>query len=174
MEKTDASISLVPNERIASMVLLIRGMKVILDRDLAELYNVETRILNQAVTRNSNRFPEDFMFRLSDREFKNWRSQFVMSNPKSKMSLRRNPYAFTEQGVAMLSSVLKSETAVQVNIQIIRTFTRLRMILAGEADLRIKVDKMGEQIHSIYKILGQLMAEEEQPKRKIGFRLDSS
>ena len=173
MEKTDASISLLPDERIASKVLIVRGVKVILDRDLAELYDVETKILNQAVRRNSDRFPRDFMFQLSQKEFHNWKSQFVTSNPSAKMGLRKKPYAFTEQGVAMLSSVLRSKRAVQVNIQIIRTFTRLRQILASSAKIQAKIEKMDKQIQSIYKILGRLMTDEENPKRPIGFRVDN-
>jgi len=113
----------VPEEKIISKIYLIRGKKVMLDRDLAELYKVETRILNQAVKRNESRFPADFMFRLTAEELKDWKSQNVTSN-KEKMGLRKLPLAFTEQGVAMLSSVLNSETAIDVNIQIIRIFSR--------------------------------------------------
>ncbi len=100
----------------------------------------------------------------------NLMSQFAMSNPTAKMSLRRRPSAFTEQGVAMLSSVLKSKSAVQVNIQIIRTFTKLRELLAGNVEMRRKIEKMDVQIQSIYKILGRLLTEEEKPRRRIGFR----
>jgi hypothetical protein len=115
--------ALVPIERITSKIYLIRGMKVMLDRDLAELYDVETKVLKQAVRRNIDRFPEDFMFELSKEEFKNLRSQFVTS---SWGGVRYRPYAFTEQGVAMLSSVLKSERGIRVNIQIMRAFIKLR------------------------------------------------
>jgi len=104
-----------PMERITAKIFMLRGMKVMLDRDLAELYGVETRILKQAVRRNKERFPDDFMFELSQEEFKNWRSQSVISN-SDKMGLRYPPMAFTEQGVAMLSSVLNSKRAIQVNI----------------------------------------------------------
>jgi len=127
--------SLVPNERIEQSILLIRGHKVMLDRDLAELYGVETRVLVQAVKRHSRRFPGDFMFQLTKEEFRDWRSQFVMSNPSTKMGLRRAPYAFTEQGVAMLSSVLNSHQAIDVNVEIMRAFVRLREILASHKDL---------------------------------------
>jgi len=147
MKTTDASISLLPYERIASKVMLIRGMKVMLDRDLAELYRVKTKVLNQAVSRNNNRFPADFMFRLSRAEFNNLKSQIVTSNWGGR---RTPPYAFTEQGVAMLSSVLRSERAVEVNIQIIRTFTKLRQILASNTKLQAKIEKMDDQIQSIY------------------------
>src|SRR5580765_4347372 len=118
--------SLIPTERIERAILFIRGQKVILDRDLATLYHVPTKVLNQAVTRNLKRFPGDFMYQLTEAEFDNWRSQFVTSNPAAKMGLRRRPYAFTEQGVAMLSSVLKSDRAIEVNIAIMRAFVKLR------------------------------------------------
>ena len=166
MKQSDTSLSLIPDERIANKVLIIRGIKVMLDQDLAELYGVETKILNQAVSRNSDRFPEDFMFRLSKEEFDNLRSQIVTSSWGGR---RTPPYTFTEQGVAMLSSVLKSKRAVQVNIQIIRTFTKLRELLASNVEVRRKIEKMDIQIQSIYKILGRLVIEEEKPKRRIGF-----
>jgi hypothetical protein len=117
-------------ELIQSKIYDIRGQKVMLDRDLAEMYGVETRALNQAVKRNIERFPEDFMFKLNDEELQNWRSQFVMSN-SIKMGIRRNPYAFTELGVAMLSSVLKSQIAIQVNIGIMRAFIAVRQLIAN-------------------------------------------
>ena len=101
---------------IKSKIYTIKGYRVMLDFDLAELYEVETRVLKQAVRRNTDRFPNDFMFELSKEEFENWRSQFVMSNPLNKMGLRYAPFVFTEQGVAMLSSVLKSKKAIDVNI----------------------------------------------------------
>ncbi|MEK9148789.1 MAG: ORF6N domain-containing protein, partial [Candidatus Desantisbacteria bacterium] len=129
--------SLVPIERIEDKILLIRDQKKRLDRDLAELYGVETRVLNQAVRRNIRRFPEDFMFQLSKEEFENWKSQIVISNSE-KMGLRKLSYAFTEQGVAMLSSVLNSERAILVNIQIMRAFTKIRRMLASHEDLRRK------------------------------------
>ena len=113
---------------IESKIFELRGLKVMLDRDLAQMYGVETRILNQAVKRNISRFPEDFMFRLNEEEFQNWKSQIVISN-SIRMGLRRKPFAFTEQGVAMLSSVLKSEIAIQVNIAIMRAFVSVRKML---------------------------------------------
>ncbi|HOE17898.1 MAG TPA: ORF6N domain-containing protein [Syntrophorhabdaceae bacterium] len=112
----------------------MRGQKVMLDRDLAMLYGVETRVLNQAVRRNIERFPEDFMFQLTKGEMDNWKSQIVISN-KEKMGLRRRPYAFTENGVAMLSSVLNSSKAIQVNIQTMRTFTKIREMIASHKEL---------------------------------------
>ena len=125
---------LIPAERIANAIYFIRGEKVMLDRDLAALYGVETKVLKQAVRRNLDRFPEDFMFVLTTREFKNWRSQFVTSNQDRK-GLRYAPMAFTEHGILMLSSVLNSKRAVQVNIEIMRAFVKLRRILASNVAL---------------------------------------
>src|ERR1700726_4030120 len=126
---TPASLP-VPVELIERRIYVIRGQKVMLDADLAELYQVLTKAVNQAVRRNLDRFPEDFMFQLTDLEFDNWRSKFVPPTPAAKMGLRRPPYAFTEHGVAMLSSVLSSKRAVALNILIIRAFVRLREYLA--------------------------------------------
>src|SRR5206468_2407030 len=126
--------AIIPDEQVISKIYVIRGQKVMLDRDLAELYQVETRVLNQAVRRNIDRFPKDFMFQLSEKEFENWKSQTVISNSE-KMGLRKRPFAFTEQGVAMLSSVLNSPTAIQVNIQIIRIFTKMREMLLTHKDI---------------------------------------
>ena len=117
-------------EEIRSKIHIIRGKQVMLDFDLANLYGVETRVLNQAVRRNIERFPEDFMFQLTDEELKNWKSQIVISN-SIKMGLRKLPYAFTEQGVAMLSGVLRSPIAIEVNIRIMRTFVAVRQYLAS-------------------------------------------
>src|SRR5580700_10334913 len=115
-------VSLIPAARIERAILLIRGHKVMLDRDLAELYGVPTGVLNQAVKRNRKRFPDDFMFQLSKEEMENWISQIVISNSTAKMGVRHRPYAFTEQGVATPSSVLNSERAIEVNIAIMRAF----------------------------------------------------
>lgn len=130
----------VSDEKILNKIYLIRGKKVMLDRDLAELYGVETRVLNQAVRRNERRFPDDFMFQLTSAELKIWISQFVTSNSE-KMGLRKPPLAFTELGVAMLSSVLNSETAIEVNIQIIRIFHRMRELMATNKDILLKSRK---------------------------------
>lgn len=132
----------VPTELIERRIYVIRGQKVMLDSDLAELYQIETRALNQAVNRNLDRFPEDFMFQLSAAELENWRSQIVMSNPAAKMGVRRPPHAFTELGVAMLSSVLNSKRAVQMNILIMRTFVKLRQILASHTALARRIEKV--------------------------------
>lgn len=119
---------------IESKILTIRNQQVMIDRDLAELYGVETKVLNQAVKRNIERFPENFMFQLDESEFANWKSQIVTSN-SDKMGLRKRPYAFTEQGVAMLSAVLKSKTAVQISIKIMNAFVAMRHFLQNNAEL---------------------------------------
>ncbi|MFZ3065306.1 MAG: ORF6N domain-containing protein [Nitrospirota bacterium] len=164
--------SLIPQQIIENKILFIRGKKVMLDRDLAMLYGVETRVLNQAVRRNKNRFPEDFMFQLTKEEMMNWKSQIVISN-KDKMGLRKRPSAFTENGVAMLSSVLSSERAITVNIQIMRTFTKLREILATHKDLAQKLEEMEKKYDAQFKVvfdtIRQLMIPPETKKRKIGF-----
>ena len=129
------SQSVVPIERIAVQIFLIRGENVMLDAALAELYGVETRTLVQAVKRNAERFPEDFMFQLSNKEFENLRSQIVMSSWGGR---RYPPYAFTEQGVAMLSGVFRSKTAVKVHVAIMRTFVRLRRMLAGNEEIAVR------------------------------------
>jgi len=163
---------LIPLERIESKIILLRGQKVMLDRDLADLYGVPTKALKQAVKRNEARFPEDFMFVLNRQELANWRSQFVTSNA-DKMGLRRSPMAFTEQGVAMLSSVLNSEQAVQVNIAIIRAFVRLRQILASHADLARKLEELEKkydaQFRVVFDALRQLVNPPEPKKKEIGF-----
>ena len=138
---------------IQSKIYELRGQKVMLDRDLAELYGVETRALNQAVKRNADRFPSDFMFQLSDTEVEIWTSQIVMSN-SIKMGVRRNPYAFTELGVAMLSSVLKSPIAIQVNIGIMRAFVAVRQMLSLPkrdelSDLQADVKKLKDYVEDI-------------------------
>jgi flagellar capping protein FliD len=118
----------ITNTDIKSKIYTIRDKQVMLDRDLAELYGVETKVFNQAVKRNSKRFPADFMFQLTKEELENWRSQFVTSN-SDKMGLRRAPYAFTEQGVSMLSAILKSDTAIEISVEIVRTFVAMRKLL---------------------------------------------
>jgi len=167
----------VPIERIASKIYLIRDIRVMLDRDLAELYGVETKALKQAVRRNIRRFPKDFMFELTKEELNNWRSQFVTSN-RDKMGLRYSPMAFTEQGVAMLSSVLNSDRAIQVNIQIMRAFTKLREMLSTHEDLRRKVEAMerkyDRQFKVVFDAMKQLIDIESKPKQKIGFEVKES
>ena len=167
------AIALLPQETIESKIFFLRGKRVMLDRDLAILYGVETRALNQAVRRNMRRFPEDFMFQLTKEEMESWKSQIVISN-REKMGLRRRPYAFTEQGVAMLSSVLNSDRAIQVNIQIMRTFTKLREMLMAHKDLKRKIEDMEKKYDYQFKIvfdaIKQLLEPPTEPKGKIGFR----
>jgi len=159
-------------EAIAGKIYLIRGTKVMLDRDLATLYGVETKRLKEQVRRNIERFPEDFMFELTKEELKNWRSQFATSN-QYIMGLRIPPFAFTEHGVLMLSSVLKSERAVQVNIQIMRVFTRLRQAILNNADLRKELEELkqitDERFQIVFETLDQLINIENTEKKKIGF-----
>lgn len=162
--------AIVPVEVIEGKIYLIRGQKVMLDRDLAELYGVETRVLNQAVRRNIGRFPSDFMFSLTREEIRNL-SQIVIS---SKIKHAPNVFVFTEQGVAMLSSVLNSETAIKVNIAIMRAFVKLREMLATHKDLARKLAEMEKkydaQFRVVFDAIRQLMAPPEEPKKKkIGF-----
>ncbi len=169
---------IIPNEIISNKIYLIRNQKVMLDRDLAELYQVETRTLKQAVRRNIERFPEDFMFEMTDEEFQNWRSQIVMSN-SDKMGLRHKPMVFTEQGVAMLSSVLRSERAIAVNIRIIRVFTQMRELLNDNLSLRLEIEEIkkklinhGKNIELVFSYLDELIdkKENEKPRVKIGYK----
>jgi hypothetical protein len=136
---------MVPDELIMSKIYLIRGQKVMIDRDLAELYGVETRRLKEQVKRNRSRFPEDFMFELTKEEMEEWRNHFGNSN-REIMGLRIPPFAFTEHGVLMLASVLNSERAVQVNIQVVRIFTRMREMLLTHKDILIKLEQIESNI----------------------------
>ena len=174
------SKSLIPAEKITSIIYLIRDEKVLLDADLAELYGVETRVLKQAVRRNEDRFPEDFMFQLNVNEWKSLRSQTVMLK-RGKHS-KYPPYAFTEQGIAMLSSVLKSKQAVQVNIAIMRAFVQMRKFLQSHDELAAQLKKLekettekfaeqGKQIQIIFEAIKQLIIEKQKPKKPIGFAL---
>ena len=166
------STSLITVENIREKILFIRGLKILLDRDLARLYGVETKRLKEAVKRNIDRFPKDFMFQLTKKEFENWRSQFASSN-SVRMGLRYAPWAFTEQGVAMLSSVLKSKKAINVNIAIMRAFVELRKMIDANKELLERIEKMeeryDEQFLIVFKAIKELMRDEEKPKRKIGF-----
>ena len=169
---------LIPQEVIESKIYLIRGYKVMLSTHLAGLYGVEAKVLIQAVKRNMDRFPDDFMFQLTDQEAKILKSQFVTSRWGGPR--RANPYAFTEQGVAMLSSVLNSKRAIQVNIAIMRAFVRLKTILSKHKELahklnelERKIEKHDEDIGSIFEAIRQLMAPPpEKLKRRIGFRTE--
>ena len=172
MEK-DLHVTELDNYIIKEKIHIIRGKKVMLDRDLAELYGVETKVLNQAVRRNLDRFPEDFMFELTKEEAEpRSRSQIVTLNRRGG-NIKYLPYAFPEQGIAMLSSVLNSPKAIQINIQIIRIFTKLREMVDTYKELRQRINEMEKfnvkNFNEIFKILKLLVTEEEKPKEKIGF-----
>ena len=168
MAKRKASVSV---ERIEKAILFIHGEKVLLDRDLAELYGVETRVLNQAVRRNIDRFPKDFMFELTRDEIMRI-SQTVTS---SQIKYSKRVHAFTEQGVAMLSSVLNSKRAIEVNIAIMRAFVKLRQMVAAHKDLEKKLaaleKKYDDQFKIVFDAIAELMTPPEKPKRKIGFEI---
>ena len=178
---------LIPIERIESKIYLIRGQKVMLDRDFADLYQVKTFNLNKAVKRNIMRFPSDFMFQLTKEEFSNLMFHFGTSNLKFQSGIsswggrRYFPYSFTENGIAMLSSVLNSERAVLINIQIMRAFTKLRQILSSHKEIARKIEEIEKkhtkheiEISTIFQLLKQLMDPPEKPKRKIGFMADKN
>jgi len=168
---------MIADELVMNKIYIIRGQKVMLDRDLAELYNVITKNLNKAVKRNIKRFPDDFMFELNDTEFREWRGQFGTSNEGDKMGLRYAPYVFTEQGVAMLSSVLNSERAIKVNIQIMRIYTKMRELLLTHKDILLKLEQLerqvvqnSEDIQMIFAALKELLNPPQEPPRpRIGF-----
>lgn len=164
---------------IEKKIFFLRGQKVILDKDLAKLYGVPTKVLLQAVKRNLSRFPEDFLYHVKRQELPTLRSQFVTL--KKGLHYRYLPYTFTEQGIAMLSSVLNSERAIKVNVAIMRVFVKLREILSTHkelahklAELENKIEKHDEEIQSIFEAIRQLMAVPEKPKRRIGFHTHES
>lgn len=167
---------LIPDELIVTKIMEFRGQKVMLDSDLAQMYGVETKVLNQAVKRNLKRFPGDFMFQLNEDEFTLLMSQFVTSSWGGR---RKLPFVFTEQGVAMLSSVLSSDRAIEVNIRIIRIFTRLRTLLFSDAEFRLKLDQLERQVEQnsrdttvIFDALRELILEKEEvPRQKIGYKV---
>ena len=167
---------LLPDEKVINKIYVIRGKKVMLDRDLAEMYGVETKMFNRQVKRNIERFPEDFMFQLTSEEFENLRYQFGTSSWGGSRYL---PYAFTEQGVSMLSGVLNSAIAIQVHIQIIRVFTKMKELLLTHKDILLKLEKMEkdvkenkEDIAMIFKAVKQLINPPSTPRKRIGFRPD--
>lgn len=174
--------NLVPQEAIEAKIFWIRGKKVMFDFDLAKLYGVPTKRLNEQVKRNSKRFPEDFMFVITEQEYACLRSQFATSslrcqNVTSKRGGRRYlPYVFTEQGIAMLSSVLNSERAIEVNITIMRAFVKMRRLLATQKGLLRKIGEMEKeydyQFKVVFEAIRALIKEEEKPKRRIGFHPD--
>jgi hypothetical protein len=163
--------NLVPLDLIERRIFFFRGEKVMIDRHLAELYGVETRVLNQAVKRNSKRFPIEFMFQLNREE----RDEVItICDDLGPLRFARTmPFAFTEHGVAMLSSVLNSDRAIQVNVEIIKAFVKLRKILATHADLKRKIEEMeakyDEQFQIVFEAIRQLLTEDDKPKPKIGF-----
>lgn len=174
--KTKKEKQLIPQAVIEQKIFLIRGKKVMLDKDLALIYGVATKVFNQAVKRNAKRFPDDFMFQLNKKEMQNLKSQFVTS---SWGGVRKLPYAFTEQGVAMLSSVLNSDRAIEVNIQIIRTFVKLREMIISNKELRIRMDKLEEKydkrFKAVFDVLRSLIennskVEKTVKKRPLGFQ----
>jgi hypothetical protein len=176
MTKKNTALT-VPDEIVMNKIYYIREYKVMLDNDLAELYGVETRVLNQAVSRNADRFPEDFMFQLNEKEWENLKSQ---NGTTSWGGRRKLPYAFTEHGVLMLSSVLSSPKAIQVNIQIMRIFTRIRQILADNTELRLEIEQIKKKLYNqnqnielVFKYLDELLEKKENPKprKQIGFTL---
>lgn len=167
----DSTSPLMPVERITEAILFIRSQRVMLDADLAALYGVETKVLVQAVKRNIDRFPGDFMFQLTKQEFDNLRSQIVSSSWGGR---RYPPYAFTEQGISMLSSVLRSKRAIQVNIEIMRAFVQLRRMLASHADLARKLSALEKKYDAQFKVVfdairGLMAPPEPRKKRRVGF-----
>ena len=163
-------------QRIERLIYMIHGNRVMLDADLAELYGVETRVLKQAVRRNRKRFPKDFMFELTKEENQSLRSQNVIL--KRGEHSKYLPFAFTEQGVAMLSSVLNSERAIEVNIEIVRAFVRIREMLAAHTELAAKLKELeghiqahDEQIQAIFEAIRQIMTPPEKPTKRIGFEV---
>ena len=182
MAKSSSELA-IAEEAIISKIYLIRNQKVMLDRDLAEMYGVETKVLKQAVRRNANRFPLDFMFIMTAKELENWRSQIVTSK-EDRQGLRHPPFCFTEQGVTMLSCVLNSERAISVNIQIIRIFTRMRELLLTHKDILVKLEQLEKQllkqdvrmdkhereIRVIFETLKVLINPPQEPRSRIGFR----
>jgi hypothetical protein len=174
-----ANRSNLPDEVLMNKIYMIRGLKIMLDRDLAELYGVETKRLKEQVKRNRERFPVDFMFELTDSEFTNWRSQFATSN-SDKMGLRYKPFCFTEHGVLMLSSVLNSTKAIQVNIQIMRIFTQMRKLLSDNSEFRLTLEEIRKKtenntknIEVVFQYLDELIekTEEQEPRTQIGFKI---
>lgn len=173
----------ITDDNVVNKIYHIRGKKVMLDRDLAEMYGVETRRLNEQVKRNGKRFPSDFMFQLTEEELENWKSQIEISN-RERMGLRKLPNVYAEQGVAMLSSVLNSETAIEVNIQIIRIFTRIREVFLSNTEVLLKMEQLEKQmitqddktnkheedIQLIFKALKQLLHSPQEPRIPIGFK----
>ena len=167
-----------PEGEIVNKIYIIRGQKVMLDKDLAEMYDVEAKRLNEAVRRNISRFPEDFMFQLTEEETISSRSQIATLKKGRGSNTKYLPYVFTEQGVAMLSSVLRSERAIQVNIQIIRVYTKMKQLLLDNKDLWLKIEKIEQalvkkdnEVLAIFNALKNLLIKEEKPRVPVGFKI---
>ncbi len=175
-EMKQQNLGLVPEETIINKIYFIRGQKVMLDRDLAELYGVETKRLKEAVRRNINRFPEDFMFEMTSDEFQDWRTQFASSN-SDMIGLRHAPFCFSEQGVTMLSCVLNSQRAIDTNIRILRVFAKMREMLLTHKEILLKLEHFehqvmnnSEDIQLIFETLKQLLNPQPEPRRQIGYK----
>ncbi|WP_372933393.1 ORF6N domain-containing protein [Mariniphaga sediminis] len=166
------------DEVVMTKIFVVRNQRVMIDRDLAELYGVETKRLKEAVRRNITRFPEDFMFEMTKEELQIWRSQFASSN-SDKMGLRYPPFCFTEQGVTMLSCILNSQRAIQINIQVVRIFTKIREALLDNLSIRLDVEEIKKKIESqdknielVFSYLDELIEKQEnpEPRRQIGYK----
>lgn len=169
----------IPEEAIISKIYQIRGQKVMIDRDLSELYGVEAKRLKEAVRRNIERFPEDFMFELTTDEFQIWRTQ-IASSKSDMIGLRYAPYCFTEQGVTMLSCVLSSKKAIETNIRIIRVFTKMREMLMAHKDILLKlaqfeqeIGRKSDDIQLIFKALKQFLNPSQETRKQIGYKRKS-
>jgi phage regulator Rha-like protein len=167
---------MIADETIINKIYIIRAQKVMIDRDLAELYEVETKRLKEAVRRNITRFPKDFMFQMNKREFENWRTQFA-SSKEDRQGLRHPPFCFTEQGVTMLACILNSETAINVSIQIIRIFTKMKKILLTHKDILLKMQKVEQKLTAhdgdtrlIFHYPKKLINPPQEPRERIGFK----
>lgn len=181
MEKS-TSLLTVPDEIIMHQIYFIRDHKVMLDRDLAVLYGVETKVLKQSVKRNLKRFPEDFMFAMTKDELAIWRSQFVTSK-SDNIGLRHSPFCFTEQGVTMLACILNSDKAIQVNLQIIRIFTRIRKMLTDNTEIRLEIEKIKKKLDNqdknleiVFRYLDELIENKDlrsNERKAIGFKTQS-
>ena len=171
----------ITEKAITDKIYLIRNQNVMIDRDLAALYGVETKHLKRQVKRNIERFPKDFMFEMSKEEFQNWRSQFVTSNSSDKMGLRYAPYVFTEQGVAMLSSVLHSPKAIAVNIRIIRVFTKIREFLIDNLEVKLEIEEIKKKLNNhtksielVFSYLDEFVEKKstQKSRKRIGYKKD--
>ena len=170
------TLAIIADDIVVNKIYVIRNQKVMLDSDLAELYGVETKRLNEQVGRNIDRFPEDFMFQLSEMEWNDLKSQFATSSWGGR---RKLPFVFTEHGVLMLSSILNSQQAIQVNIQIVRIFTRLRNLLSEHTELKLEIADIKKHLQNhdknielVFSYLDKLIDKENQPRKRIGFKPD--